>query len=86
VKDLFDKYRDTALIICVLAFLVGAAMKGGSMLVEVAKWPFIIALIMGLGFMVGNDGGHAAKRWIRDVAWPWVRDVAWPRLRQLLKR
>ena len=86
MKDLFDKYRDTALIVVVLAFLVGGAMKGGQLLIAVASAPFIVAILMGIGFMLGNDGGHAAKRWLRDVAWPWLRDVAWLRIRQLLKR
>lgn len=73
MKETFNKYRDTLLIVALVACAAAFGWNGGAFLFNIVKWPFAVAVVAGIGFMLGNDGAHAVKRWIRDIAWPWIR-------------
>jgi hypothetical protein len=73
MMDFFNKHKDQAFAVAFLAFCGAIAWYGGKALFSWVKFPFMVAIVVGIGFMLGNDGGHAVKRLLRDVIWPWVR-------------
>ena len=73
MKETWNKHRDTAMAVVFITFVAAISWEGGKELFAWAKLPFMVAIIVGIGFMVGNDGSHSVKRFLRDVAWPWIR-------------
>lgn len=73
MKETFSRNKDTIMLVLLVAGLAGVAFQGGAFLVEVAKWPLMIAFLVGIAFGIGNDGYHSLKRLIRDKVWPWIK-------------
>jgi uncharacterized membrane protein len=67
------EHRDTIILVLLITAAAAFAWHGGAFLFGIVKWPAAVALVMGLAFMVGNEGGHVIKRWWRDTAWPWIQ-------------
>lgn len=73
MREQWKKNRDTILLVLLVAAIAGALFEGGAFLMSILKWPLIVALFVGVVFGIGNDGYHAAKRFIRDKVWPWIK-------------
>lgn len=73
MKELWQQYGDYILATLLVSVAIGFGIGGGMALFHWVKWPFAVAVIMGIAFMLGNDGAHAIKRLIRDKAIPWVK-------------
>jgi hypothetical protein len=50
MKETFSRNKDTIMLVLLVAGLAGVAFQGGAFLVEVAKWPLMIALLVGIVF------------------------------------
>ena len=50
MKETFNKYRDPILVVLLVAGVAGALFEGGRFLVNILKWPLMIALFVGIVF------------------------------------